>query len=72
MTDLGAWFGQVAGLMRRHSGRGRFLRSDDAIAITEYGLLVAFVALAVIAVIVIFGGGISSWFATKTGNITTN
>lgn len=62
----------VAGLIRRNSGLGRLLRRDDAIAITEYGMLVAFLALALIAVVVIFGGGISSWFASKTSTITTN
>jgi Flp pilus assembly pilin Flp len=62
----------VAGLIRRNSGLKRLIRRDDAIAITEYGMLVAFLALALIAVVVIFGGGIASWFASKTSTITTN
>jgi Flp pilus assembly pilin Flp len=62
----------VAGIIRRNSGLKRLLRRDDAIAITEYGMLVAFLALALIAVVVIFGGGIASWFASKTSGITTN
>jgi Flp pilus assembly pilin Flp len=49
----------------------RFLKSDDAIAVTEYGLLIALVAIALIAVVTIFGQQISSWFARKTGQITT-
>jgi Flp pilus assembly pilin Flp len=49
----------------------RFLKSDDAIAVTEYGLLVALVAIALIAVVTVFGSSISSWFAAKTGSITT-
>jgi Flp pilus assembly pilin Flp len=45
--------------------------STEGIAITEYGMLIALVALALIAVLTIFGGGISTWFAAKTGQITT-
>lgn len=49
----------------------KFLKQDDAIAVTEYGLLVALVAIALIAVVTVFGSSISSWFAVKTGQITT-
>lgn len=49
----------------------RFLKGERAIAITEYGLLIALIAIVVIGVIVIFGGGINSWFGSKTGAITT-
>ena len=49
----------------------KFLRSEDGIAVTEYGLLIALVAIALIAVVTVFGGSISSWFQTKTGQITT-
>jgi Flp pilus assembly pilin Flp len=49
----------------------KFIKSDDAIAVTEYGLLVALVAIALIAVVTIFGSSISSWFAAKTSQITT-
>lgn len=49
----------------------KFLRSDEAIAVTEYGLLIALVAIALIAVVTVFGSNISAWFATKTGQITT-
>lgn len=59
------------GEMRGIRGHLRRLVSEDAIAITEYGMLIALVALALIAVVGIFGGQISSWFAAKTGNITT-
>ena len=47
------------------------LGSTEGIAITEYGMLIALVALALIAVLTIFGGGISNWFAAKTGQVTT-
>ncbi len=49
----------------------KFLRQEDAIAVTEYGLLIALVAIALIAVVTVFGKQISSWFARKTGQITT-
>jgi Flp pilus assembly pilin Flp len=48
-----------------------FVEGEDALAITEYGMLIAFVALALIAVVSVFGGQISAWFARRTGNITT-
>ena len=49
----------------------RFLRSEDGIAVTEYGLLIALVAIALIAVVTVFGTQISNWFSAKTGQITT-
>ena len=56
---------------RRFVARVRELWATDGIAITEYGMLIALVALALIAVLTVFGGGISTWFAAKTGQITT-
>lgn len=49
----------------------KFLKNDEAIAVTEYGLLIALVAIALIAVVSVFGTQISSWFSRKTGQITT-
>ena len=49
----------------------RFGRDESAIAVTEYGLLVALVAVLLIAVVMIFGSSISSWFAARTSTITT-
>jgi len=49
----------------------KFVRSEDGIAVTEYGLLIALVAIALIAVVTVFGTNISKWFAAKTGQITT-
>jgi Flp pilus assembly pilin Flp len=46
--------------------------SSEGMAITEYGLLIALIALALIGVLTVFGPGISSWFARKTQQITTN
>ena len=49
----------------------RFIRSDEGIAVTEYGLLVALVAVLLIGVVSIFGSSIKSWFAARTSTITT-
>ena len=49
----------------------KFLRNEDGIAVTEYGLLIALVAIALIAVVTVFGSNISTWFAAKTSQITT-
>lgn len=58
--------------MRRLQGAvSRFARSDDGIAVTEYGLLVALVAVLMIGVVTIFGSSIKSWFEARTGSITT-
>ena len=49
----------------------RFIRDDDGIAVTEYGLLVALVAVLLIGVVTIFGSSIKSWFEARTSTITT-
>lgn len=49
----------------------KFVRSDEGIAVTEYGLLIALVAVLLIGVVTIFGSSISSWFANKTNKITS-
>jgi len=48
-----------------------FLAADDGIAVTEYGLLVALVAVLMIGVVTVFGSSIKSWFAARTAAITT-
>ena len=48
-----------------------FLDVEDAIAVTEYGLLVALVAILMIGVVSVFGSNIRSWFAARTASITT-
>jgi pilus assembly protein Flp/PilA len=58
--------------MHRIRTLGReFVRSDEGIAVTEYGLLVALVAVLLIGVVTLFGSSIRSWFAEKTSQITT-
>ena len=49
----------------------RFIADDEAIAVTEYGLLVALVAILMIGVVSVFGSSVKSWFAARTGSITT-
>jgi len=49
----------------------RFVRDDSGIAVTEYGLLIALVAVLLIGVVTIFGSSISSWFAAKTNTLTS-
>ena len=48
-----------------------FLADDEAIAVTEYGLLIALVAILMISVVSVFGSNIKSWFAAKSSSITT-
>jgi Flp pilus assembly pilin Flp len=62
---------RVGLVARGFLARLKNLGSTEGIAITEYGMLIALVALALIAVLTIFGGGISTWFAAKTGQVTT-
>jgi pilus assembly protein Flp/PilA len=53
------------------SPTARFLRDDAGIAVTEYGLLIALVAILMIGVVTVFGSSIKSWFAARTATITT-
>ena len=48
-----------------------FFQAEDAIAVTEYGLLVALIAVLLIGVVTIFGSSIRSWFEARTSTITT-
>jgi Flp pilus assembly pilin Flp len=47
------------------------VRSDEAIAVTEYGLLIALVAVLLIGVVTLFGSSIASWFSAKTNKLTS-
>ena len=58
-------------MQRIHAVVRRFLQEDDGIAVTEYGLLVALVAVLLIGVVTIFGSSIKSWFEARTSTITT-
>jgi pilus assembly protein Flp/PilA len=48
-----------------------FVKGEEGIAVTEYGLLIALVAILLIGVVTLFGSQISSWFSAKTGQITS-
>jgi pilus assembly protein Flp/PilA len=48
-----------------------FVSVEDGIAVTEYGLLVALVAILMIGVVTVFGSSIKSWFEARTSVITT-
>ena len=56
---------------RIRSSVSKFLKADEGIAVTEYGLLVALVAVLLIGVVTIFGSSIKSWFGARTASITT-
>ena len=49
----------------------RFLGDESGIAVTEYGLLIALVAILLIGVVTLFASQISSWFSAKTSQITS-
>ena len=46
-------------------------RDEDGIAITEYGLLIALVAILLIGVVTVFSSSIVSWFSAKTDKVTS-
>jgi Flp pilus assembly pilin Flp len=58
-------------MSRVRTAASSFLAEEKAIAVTEYGLLVALVAILMIGVVSVFGSGIRSWFAARTSSITT-
>ena len=58
-------------MLARVVRRLKHLDSDEGLAITEYGMLVAFAAIVLIAVVTIFSSQITSWFAARTGQITS-
>jgi Flp pilus assembly pilin Flp len=49
----------------------KFFKNEDAIAVTEYALLIALVAVALVAAVLAFGSQLSSWFTAKTSQITS-
>ena len=58
-------------MSRMRAAVRNFLKGEEGIAVTEYGLLVALIAVLLIGVVTIFGSSIKSWFAARTGTITT-
>ena len=58
-------------MSRVRTAASGFLADEKAIAVTEYGLLVALVAILMIGVVSVFGSSIKNWFAARTASITT-
>ena len=58
-------------MSRVRTAASSFLGGEDAIAVTEYGLLVALVAILMIGVVSVFGSNVRSWFLARTASITT-
>jgi pilus assembly protein Flp/PilA len=56
---------------RLTAGIRGFVHSEEGIAVTEYGLLVALIAVLLIGVVTVFGSSIKSWFSARTSTITT-
>ena len=55
----------------RRANDSSFWLDERGIAITEYGLLIALIAVLLIGVVTVFSSSISSWFANKTNQITS-
>jgi Flp pilus assembly pilin Flp len=49
----------------------QFIGDESGIAVTEYGLLIALVAILLIGVVTLFASQIASWFSAKTSQITS-
>jgi Flp pilus assembly pilin Flp len=47
----------------------KFFQNEDGLAVTEYGLLLALVAVAVVSVVKLFGQQLSTMFATATASL---
>lgn len=53
-----------------HLGR-RFAADERGLAVTEYGVLLALVAVALVAILKTFGTQIKAWFGKATTDVTT-
>ena len=49
----------------------RFLREEDGIAVTEYGMLIAIVAVGLLLVVKTFRTNLETWFKDTTGKFFT-
>lgn len=45
--------------------------NEEGIAITEYGLLIALIAILLIGVVSVFSSSIASWFSAKSNMVTS-
>ena len=49
----------------------RPFKSEDGVTAIEYGLIAAFMVLAVVAVVAVVGGALSNFFSKLAGHIPT-
>ena len=64
----------ISAFLAKRDREGPFrqlLVDDSGIAVTEYGLLIALVAILLIGVVTLFASQIASWFSAKTSQITS-
>ena len=48
----------------------RFLKDEEGIAVSEYGLLVGLVAVGLVAVLTVFRDNLKTWFGSITSQLT--
>ena len=48
----------------------RFLKDEEGIAVSEYGLLVGLVAVGLVAVLTVFRDNLRTWFSGITSQLT--
>ena len=48
----------------------RFLKDEEGIAVSEYGLLVGLVAVGLVAVLTVFRDNLKTWFGNVTSQLT--
>jgi Flp pilus assembly pilin Flp len=59
------------GLHRFGERVSELVTGEEGIAITEYGLLIALIAILLIGVVSVFSSSIASWFSAKSNKITS-
>lgn len=59
------------GLHRFGERASELVTGEEGIAITEYGLLIALIAILLIGVVSVFSSSIASWFSAKSNKITS-
>jgi pilus assembly protein Flp/PilA len=47
----------------------RFVREEEGQDLTEYGMLVAFIAFVVLVSVTLFGTNLNTWWNTVAGNV---
>ena len=63
-------FSQEAEVERIKAASRRFIRDEEGAALAEYGILIAFIAIAAIVAVTFFGGKIKNKFS-ELGNAFT-